>query len=93
MSKVAAFETIATARERADLVKSLLQELGDSEETLSLAARFRRTTRRLEQCSLDAATAGLFGRLTLAVHDLNCLVQEAFYSGPAATQPVAVANE
>jgi hypothetical protein len=66
-SHAEALRLIRIARQRADNVRQLLRELGDSEETLALAARFRRTRRRLERGSLDEATAELYGRLTLSV--------------------------
>jgi hypothetical protein len=59
--------------------------LGDTEETLALAVRFRRTVRRLERSKLDGRAADLHAQLTLAVHDLNRLLAEAFYPGDAAS--------
>jgi Fe-S-cluster containining protein len=79
--KAAALEIIRTARRRADKVWRLLRELGDVDEELALSVRFRRTAKRLEQRSLDEQTADLYGELTLAVHDLNCLLSSAFYPG------------
>lgn len=76
-----ALRLISKARQAADTVRYLLSELGDSEETLALAARFRRTRRRLERGGLDEATAELYGKLTLAVHELNLLISQAFYPG------------
>ncbi|MGH7973481.1 MAG: hypothetical protein ACREIC_32600 [Limisphaerales bacterium] len=80
-SKAAALGIIRTARECSDRVWRLLRELGDVDEELSLSKRFRRTTRRLEEASLDDQTAELYGDLTLAVHDLNFLLSQAFYPG------------
>jgi len=76
-----ALRLISKARHAADIVRQLLRELGDSEETLALGARFRRTRRRLERGGLDEGTAELYGRLTLAVHELNLIISQAFYSG------------
>jgi len=81
----AALRIIGRARELADKVRRLLRELGDSEEALSLGARFRRTVRRMENLELDETTADLYARLTLAVHDLNRLLAEAFYPGETAS--------
>jgi hypothetical protein len=80
----AALGIIASARRRADEVLSLLRQLGDRDEHLPVAARFRRTARRLEQQGLDEETAERYGRLTLAVHDLNLLLADAFYPGSGA---------
>jgi hypothetical protein len=38
----------------------------------------------MEAQGLDEETAELYGRLTLAVHDLNLLLAEAFYPGAGA---------
>lgn len=76
-----ALEIIRTARRRADKVWRLLREVGDVDEALALSVRFRQTAKRLEQGDLDDQTAGVYGELTLAVHDLNCLISSAFYPG------------
>lgn len=72
---------IGQAKERAEAVRKLLIELGDRDDDLALGARFRRMRRRLEQGQFDEATADLYGRLTLAVHELNLIVSQAFYPG------------
>jgi hypothetical protein len=77
----AAFNIIRVARERAQKVERLLLELGDQHENLALSQRFRRTMKRLERSKLDEETADRYGRLTLAVHDLNVLLSRAFYPG------------
>ena len=85
--RAAARRIIRTARERADKVRRLLSELGDTDERLPLSARFRRTGKRLQQAELDEATADGYAQLTLAVHDLNLLLGDAFYPGSASQQP------
>jgi len=79
--KAEALEIIRSARRRADKVWRLLRELGDLDEERSLSVRFRRTAKRLEASQLDEHTAELYGELTLAVHDLNCLLSSAIYPG------------
>ena len=74
-----ALRIICSARERAEKVKQLLRELGESNEHLPLAKRHRTVARRMESSELDESTADLYGQLTLAVHDLNCLLRDAFY--------------
>ena len=81
VGKEAALQIIGTARKRVALVKELLGKLGDTEVTLSLGERFRRTAKQLERGRPDEATSDLFGRLTIAVHDLNRLIAEEFYPG------------
>lgn len=77
----AALGIIRNARKRVDKVKRLLRELGDADEHVALSKRFRKTQKRIEAGELDHATAQLYGELTLAVHDLNMLLSEAFYPG------------
>jgi hypothetical protein len=76
-----ALRIIKQARQGVDKVRQLLRDLGDGEETVALGARFRRTRKRLERGGLDEATAALYGQLTLAVHELNLLIGQAFYPG------------
>jgi hypothetical protein len=77
----AALRIIGTARGRAEKVRALLRALGNRDERIALSVRFRRMTRRLQEAALDEDTAETYGKLTLAVHDLNLLVGEAFYPG------------
>jgi uncharacterized protein len=77
----AARRVVRLARQRAETVKRLLRELGDADEQTALSVRFRRVKRRVETGVLDENTADLFGQLTLAVHDLNLLLSDAFYPG------------
>jgi uncharacterized protein len=77
----AALRIIRTARDRADKVRLLLCALGDADEQLPLSARFRRASKRLKESELDEETADLYSQLTLAVHDLNLLLGDAFYPG------------
>jgi len=71
---------IRKAREQVDLVERLLADLGESDKQSALAARFRRTAKRLEKAGFDETAAEQYGRLTLAVHDLNLLLSQAFYA-------------
>src|SRR5882672_6767952 len=81
LETAAALPIIRTARERADKVRRLLLALGDTDEQVALAARFQRTARRLEEGEFDEQTADAYGELTLAVHDLNVILNDAFYPG------------
>jgi Fe-S-cluster containining protein len=81
MKTEAARRVILGARGQADNVRQLLRELGDEEEQTALSLRFQRMKRRLEANLPDEETADTFGRLTLAVHELNLLLSDAFYPG------------
>jgi hypothetical protein len=72
---------IRAARRKSEAVLKLLRELGDTREHLPLSRRFRNTKSRIEAGSPDENTACVYGRLTLAVHDLNLLLSEEFYPG------------
>ena len=73
---------IRIALRRVDDVRRLLRKLGDADEAVALSVRFRRLKRSLESGRPDADTAEVFGELTLAVHDLNLLLSDAFYLEP-----------
>jgi uncharacterized protein len=78
----AARRIIRSARLRSDKVRKLLRELGDTDEHVALSLRFRRMKQRVEANAPDHDTAEIFGRLTLAVHDLNLLLSGSFYPHP-----------
>ncbi len=77
----AAVKIIREAQKRAERVRRLLRALGNKDEQVALSVRFRRTKRSVSRANLDKNTAAIYGELTLAVHDLNCLLSEAFYPG------------
>ena len=79
-----ALRVIRDARKRAEKVKSLLRELGDTDESVALSLRFKSAKRRFETSDVDESTAEIFSRLTLAVHDLNLLLHDKFYPSPSA---------
>ena len=83
-----ALRVIRVARARAQKVRRFLRGLGDDDESAALADRFRRTTRRLERAKPQEKAAELYRQLTLAFHDLNLLIHEAFYIPPQ-TDPFA----
>lgn len=78
----AALRVIRRARKRVEKVKRLLRDLGNAEEDLALNKRFQKVKRQMETSSLNDKTAEKFGELTLAVHDLNLLLSDAFYRAP-----------
>jgi len=80
----AARRTVHRARRQMAQVRRLLRRLGDHDETVALARRFRRVARRLHEHAPDPATARTYGELTLAFHDLNCLLSQSFYPGSLA---------
>ena len=74
-----ALNIIRMARKRAEKVQRLLLALGDETKEMALSSRFRRMAKRFERSNLDKETADRYGQLTVAVHDLNLLLSEAFY--------------
>lgn len=78
----AALRVIRNARQRVEKVKRLLRDLGNSDEDAALSKRFRKVKRQVECHPLDEDIADKFADLTLAVHDLNVLLSEAFYPAP-----------
>ena len=78
----AAGRIVRTAVQRRDRVRGLLAELGDQDSGAALSIRFRRMRERFERGGeQDAGRLGLFGDLTMAVHDLNLALSQAFYPG------------
>lgn len=77
----AAQRIVRTARRRAEKVKRLLRELGDTDERSAVSVRFRRAQKRFETESPSEQTADIYGQLTLAIHDLHVLLSDAFYPG------------
>ena len=76
-----ALRVVRAAHQRANKVRRLLRELGDVDDQLPLSRRFNQTRKRLEASKLADGPAGIFADLTLAVHELNLLLSEAFYPG------------
>jgi Fe-S-cluster containining protein len=72
---------IRRARRSTAAVEKLLRALGQT-DAIGLADRFRSLTQRLEQQPLDPKSAELYGKLTLAFHELNMVLHEHFYSLP-----------
>lgn len=71
---------IRSALKQADTVKKLLRVLGDTDESLALIKRFQRIQRKVEREPYDKNAAHTFSELTIAVHGLNMLLSERFYS-------------
>jgi Fe-S-cluster containining protein len=76
-----ALRIVRLAKKRVGKVKKLLRKLGDDNEASPLNVRFRKMKRRMEIQEADTETNRRFGELTLAIHDLNVLLSEAFYPG------------
>ena len=74
-----ALRVVRQTRERAEKVRRLLRQLGDTVEPVALSLRFQRVRRRLESLQWADEQAEIFGQLTLAVHDLNLMLRRHFY--------------
>ncbi len=75
-----AHRTVAKGRRLAEKVRRLLRELGETEEALSVGARFRRVQRRVFAGGLDEDAGELFAALGLAMHKLDLLAHRSFYT-------------
>jgi Fe-S-cluster containining protein len=85
IEEASALSLVKKARRKADHIRRLLHDLGDTDETRSLGDRFRRTQRRMEAGGGDgdAAAEAMFAELGLAVHQFNLLAHEKFYTKSA----------
>ena len=83
----AALPLVKHARRRADNVRRLLHELGDTDEHRALGERFHRTAERMESGHADEAAKTKFADLSLAVHRLKLLSQKRFYTQNEARSP------
>ena len=81
LSPRAALRVIRDAKSRVREVERLLEKLGDPEDATNLRARFQRTIRKLEQTKQTSEASQFSSELTLAMHELNRLLSESFYSG------------
>lgn len=81
VTRLAASRIVRTAKDRAEKVRTLLRELGDTDEQNALSLRFQRAAKRYEKEPVAEDKAEVYADLTLAVHELNLLLREAFYPG------------
>lgn len=81
IERAAASRIVQMAKQRAEKVRTLLRELGDTDEQKALSLRFQQAAKRFERAPLTNNKAETYADLTLAVHDLNMLLSEAFYPG------------
>jgi uncharacterized protein len=81
LKPVVALGWIRAVHRRADRVKRLLRQLGDDDEHVSLRRRFQRMAKRCQSGAPHQKAAELFGRLTLAMHELNLTLRDRFYPG------------
>lgn len=75
-----ALRVVGQARRRADRIRRLLRELGDTDEHLALGERFHRTSERLESGQADPAANARFADLSLEVHRLKLQAHAKFYT-------------
>ena len=76
----AALRLVKQARRRADKVRRLLRELGDTEEHRALGERFHRMSDRLEFGNADSTANAKFADLSLVVHHLKLQAVNRFYT-------------
>jgi len=78
----AAMRLVKQTRRRADNVRKLLDQLGDTEPSRALGERFFRMQCRMEEKPTDEAMRATFADLSLAVHQLKLLAHDKFYTRP-----------
>jgi len=81
VERAKASRIVQIARVQAQKVRALLRDLGDADEQTALSLRFQRAAKRFETAPLPDDKAQIYSELTLAMHDLNLLLSEAFYPG------------
>ncbi|MCX6950953.1 MAG: YkgJ family cysteine cluster protein [Verrucomicrobia bacterium] len=89
MTFAAALRLVRQARRRADKIRELLRELGDTDEHRAVGERFHRTSERMAAGGADAAAMNTFADLSLAVHHFNLQAFKKFYTKAEATAPGA----
>jgi uncharacterized protein len=75
----AGLREVKKARRRADEVRRVLRELGDTDEHRALGERFHRTSERLEAGGISEAVRDKYADLTQAVHHLKMQFSAKFY--------------
>lgn len=76
----AAMRVVKQARGRADKIRQLLRELGDTDEHRALGERFHRTSERLESGQADEAAKAKYADLSLVMHHFKLQAYEKFYT-------------
>jgi uncharacterized protein len=76
----AAVRLTRQARRRAEKIRRLLRQLGDTDEFRPLGERFHRMQCHMESDSRDASALAVFADLSLAVHRLKLLAHDRFYT-------------
>ena len=75
-----ALRLVKKARRRANQIRQLLRELGDTDEHRALGERFHRTSERLEASNNTSEVSAKYADLSLAVHRFKLLAYERFYT-------------
>jgi uncharacterized protein len=78
VSEGTALKAIQRARRRADEVRRILRELGDTDESLPLSRRYQRLMRQPIDLSGDERTVDLRGELMMAVAELVAVLEGDF---------------
>ena len=76
-----ALRLIRKAKAKAREVESILERLGNTDDSLDLSARFRHVAKAVENPVSDPEAVAVFAELTQSFHELNLLLREEFYPG------------
>ena len=77
----AALKVVRRAHRLAERVGQLMMQLGNTEEHLPMANRFRHVARAMEKPGADAPKNKTYAELTLGYHELTLLLSAEFYQG------------
>jgi Fe-S-cluster containining protein len=75
-----ALRVVKQARGRADKMRRMLRELGDTDEHRGLGERFHRTSERLESGNTDEVANAKFADLSLMAHHFKLQAFKRFYT-------------
>ena len=76
----AALQSIHEARRRVEAVRRILQQLGDTDESVPLSRRYQRMMRQPIDLAADERIVNLRGQLMTAVADLASILERDFLS-------------
>jgi Fe-S-cluster containining protein len=75
----AAKRIVGETRKAVEEIERLLAGLGDDGVKMPLRIRFQKLSKKLQRTGMQPREAETYGELTLAMHQLDCMLSEQFY--------------